>query len=270
MQNRYVGDIGDFGKFGLLRSLLGYRDTQPVGCSLRLGIVWYLYPDQTHNSDGKYTGYLTNASAKNAALRSCDPELYDSLRRVVIGNNRNVIGIRRSAIFPEDTTYYEKTLSYPRGAAPASRHATRATWFEGAREATAEADVVFVDPDNGISETVHPLQKNGPKFVTLNELRQFTERNQDLVIYHHLGRRGTAAQQIKNVAQSLQLKLNLSRTPWSLWYHRGTARAYFVIPQERHETILKNRLTNFLNGPWSAHFELIDSPLRVSPNPPKR
>ena len=221
MQNRYVGDIGDFGKFGLLRSLSGCHDAHPVECPLRLGIVWYLYPEETHNSDGKYTGYLTNESAKNTALRSCDPELYDCLRRLVIGNGRHVIGIRCSGILPEDTAYYEKTLFYPRGSVLASRHATRSTWFRGAREATAEADLVFVDPDNGISETVHPLQKNGPKFVILNELRQFAERNQSLVIYHHLGRRGTAVQQIKNVAQKLQLKLNLPRSPWSLWYHRG-------------------------------------------------
>ena len=258
MQNRYVGDIGDFGKFGLLRSLSGCRDAHPIECPLRLGIVWYLYPDETHNSDGKYTGYLTAESAKSTALRSCDPELYDCLRRLVIGNDRHVIGIRCSGIFPEDTAYYEKTLFYPRGSVPTSKHATRSTWFGGAREATAEADMVFVDPDNGISETVHPLQKNGPKFVILNELRQFTERKQSLVIYHHLGRRGTASRQIKSVAQTLRLNLNLPRSPWSLWYHRGTARAYFVIPQERHEAILGDRLTNFLNGPWSAHFQLVE------------
>ena len=113
MQNRYVGDIGDFGKFGLLRSLSGCRDAHPIECPLRLGIVWYLYPDETHNSDGKYTGYLTAESAKSTALRSCDPELYDCLRRLVIGNDRHVIGIRCSGIFPEDTAYYEKTLFYP-------------------------------------------------------------------------------------------------------------------------------------------------------------
>jgi hypothetical protein len=35
MQNRYVGDIGDFGKFGLLRFI---EDT-----GLRIGINWYLH-----------------------------------------------------------------------------------------------------------------------------------------------------------------------------------------------------------------------------------
>ncbi len=37
MQNRYVGDLGDFGKFGLLRGLFGCEiDGHP---SLKLGIV---------------------------------------------------------------------------------------------------------------------------------------------------------------------------------------------------------------------------------------
>ena len=36
MQNRYVGDIGDFGKYGLLRALYHGR---------QLGVAWYLCPD---------------------------------------------------------------------------------------------------------------------------------------------------------------------------------------------------------------------------------
>lgn len=44
MQNRYVGDIGDFGKLGLLRQL------HKTGLSI--GVNWYLTPDETHNGDG--------------------------------------------------------------------------------------------------------------------------------------------------------------------------------------------------------------------------
>ena len=43
MQNRYTGDIGDFGKLGLLRVL------QESG--LTIGVNWYLVPDENHNSD---------------------------------------------------------------------------------------------------------------------------------------------------------------------------------------------------------------------------
>ena len=53
MQNRYTGDIGDFGKLGLLRAL------QASG--LTVGVNWYLVPDENHNSDGRHVQYLENA-----------------------------------------------------------------------------------------------------------------------------------------------------------------------------------------------------------------
>lgn len=50
MQNRYTGDIGDFSKLGLLRTL--------HSAGLSIGLNWYLTPDETHNSDGRHVGYL--------------------------------------------------------------------------------------------------------------------------------------------------------------------------------------------------------------------
>lgn len=50
MQDRYTGDIGDFGKLGLLRIL----ESQ----GLTIGINWSRTPDEDHNDDGKYTKYL--------------------------------------------------------------------------------------------------------------------------------------------------------------------------------------------------------------------
>ena len=50
MQNRYTGDIGDFGKLGLLRVL------QESG--LTIGVNWYLVPDENHNSDGRHVQYF--------------------------------------------------------------------------------------------------------------------------------------------------------------------------------------------------------------------
>ena len=45
MQNRYSGDIGDYSKFVLLRKLF-------AADSHRIGLVWYLYPDESHTNDG--------------------------------------------------------------------------------------------------------------------------------------------------------------------------------------------------------------------------
>ena len=258
MQNRYVGDIGDFGKYGLLRSLCRVERTANSDQSLRLGVVWYLYPDESHNSDGKKVGYLASSSGNHSRFRECDSDLYDALHQLVSHDHRHVTAIRDSGILPSDTKYFEQALSYPRSQRRTARQATRDNWLQGALAATADADMIFVDPDNGISETMDPWLKKGPKYVFMDDLQQFAKRGQDLIIYHHLGRHGTAKQQIKYWAGALQRDLSLPRKPWSLWYHRGTARAYFVVSQERHEAILRDRLSSFLNGPWGAHFELVD------------
>ena len=258
MQNRYVGDIGDFGKYGLLRFLCGCPEAPPLGHPIRLGIIWYLYPNESHNDDGKYTGYLGCTSLNQSRFRACDPPLYEAIRQLVVSNNRHVFGVRESEIFPSDTVYFERSLSYALGESRRSRQAVRKEWFEDALQATSSADLVFVDPDNSISETADPLRKNGPKFVYMDDLRQFADRGQSLVIYHHLGRRGKAPQQIEYWVKALQSNLNLLRLPWSLWYHRGTARAYFIVPQERHKSVLESRLASFLNGPWSRHFEVVN------------
>ena len=223
-----------------------------------MSVVWCLYPDELHNSDGKYIGYLSNTPANHSVFRSCDPELYRTLRQLIHANNRHVVGLRESGTLPDDTVFYERSLSYDRVEPRPSRQAIRASWLEGALQATAQSDVVFVDPDNGISETADPWGKNGPKFVFIEDLRQFVERGQSLIIYHHLGRRGTAIEQIRYFARCLQVNLNLLQLPWSLWYHRGTARAYFIIAQERHRYVLESRLTRFLKSPWCEHFELVE------------
>lgn len=73
MQNCYVGDIGDFGKYGLLKAL--------GGDDLRLGVVWYLNPDEKKRpeqerltGDGSLMRYLPNDKWR---LRECHPDERD-------------------------------------------------------------------------------------------------------------------------------------------------------------------------------------------------
>ena len=68
MQNKYAGDIGDFGKFGLLRYLL-------KGTDLSLAVNWYLFPDE-NNNDGKHTHYL-----KKDKFEQFDSDLFHPLKK---------------------------------------------------------------------------------------------------------------------------------------------------------------------------------------------
>ena len=82
MQNRYVGDVGDFAKHGLLRYLNGATDPEADAEArrFRIGLIWYLTHDQTHargrvtNGDGQHLGYLMRTRRESKAeYKDCDP-----------------------------------------------------------------------------------------------------------------------------------------------------------------------------------------------------
>jgi hypothetical protein len=58
MKNQYFGDVGDYGKYGLLRFL--------AGNNIKIAVNWYLTPD-----DGSNDGNISQRNAKN--LYFCTP-----------------------------------------------------------------------------------------------------------------------------------------------------------------------------------------------------
>lgn len=257
MQDRYVGDIGDFGKYGLLQALTSQDQTPP----LRLGVVWYLYPDESMTSDGKFIGYLSKGHRHASSLEACAPTLYEALRYIVTYGHRNVASVRRRGILPPDTLYYESPLSYPRHMKRVERQSLRESWLQDALKATEAADLVFLDPDNGIAGKALPWRKKGPKYVFTDDLLHFYTRGQSLVIYHHLGRHKPAVDQIHYLSNELQAQINLPRPPISLRYRRGSSRVFFIVSQQDHLPDLHSRIETFLLTPWQNHF---DTSLQVS------
>ena len=298
MQNRYVGDLGDFGKYGLLRWLclpgrtgagqtlspsLSWNTVQDQNIinataegstiplwspdeansdqSLSIGVVWYLVPDENHNGDGKHIHYLNPTAYNQERYRDCDPILYDTLQEIVRSNRRNVYSIRDSQVLPLGTRFYDAFLTFnrPDGRGPltrADRVARRRSWLDDALELTAGCDLVFVDPDNGFEVKVDPYQRRGPKYVFFEDLLPYMRRNQTLVIYHHIGRRCSASAQIRE--RLTEINNNLGRAAFALLYHRGSARAFFVVPAPQHCMNLLSRTKTLMLSSWSRHFDLLD------------
>ena len=259
MQNKYIGDLGDFGKFGLLRALCS-TGKSAESSPLSLGIVWYLVPDESHNSDGRFVDYLDMSVGNQERFRACDPPVYDALRRIVLSGVRNVASVRRDGILGQGTCFYTDILAFEdlRGVGARIRWLRtqrRATWLEGALRATEGCDMVFLDPDNGLEVGIGPHQLRGPKYAFFDELIPFVQRDQSLLIYHHVARRGTALDQVKG--RIAQIEDRLGRSAFALLYHRGSARAFFVVPAQRHWEDLSSRCRTFLEGGWARHFEVV-------------
>jgi hypothetical protein len=256
LQNRYVGDLGDFGKYGLLRALCGSAGSVP---QLSLGVVWYLVPDEERTNDGSRIQYLSSSGLGVTVFRNCDPELYDALRKIVANGRRNVKSIRDDHVLPLGTVFFYEPLTFNRlSRNREGRVAYRHRWLERAYKAMTACDVVFLDPDNGFESRVAPHHKSGPKYVFLDEMKEYLKRGQSLVVYHHLGRRGTAKEQLDRQFRRL-LALGGGANVFAMLYHRGTARAFFVIEAPAHKPLLLQRANRFRSSLWSQHFDLVDS-----------
>ena len=247
MQNRYVGDVGDFAKYYLLRRLSSSGKFDPP---LSLGIVWYLVPDNHDRhgqNDGRHIGYLGLTrdgdnfikahETTDKPLRTLDPELFCKLRHLLLANTRNVAAVMKKSIFPDTTKAYD---AFPGGEG-------RAAWCNQILSDTnhhiseANHDIIFLDPDNGISLPGYGInsrvaggQRNAVKYVLQEELTKFFNwASVALVVYHHLGRQFTHDVQVRMLVLAVTQHLGdqvLSVT--AIRCNRGSGRVYLVIQKK--------------------------------------
>lgn len=254
MQNRYFGDVGDFGKFGLLRALSGLY---PSVDALSLGVVWYLVPDEGHNMDGKHISYL-----RKPEYRCCDPELYDGLAKLLVDGVRSVSRIQWSNLLPDSTAFFDEYLSF--AGMPIigtkSKHARlirRDRWLSSAVRSVAGKELVFLDPDNGLEiQSVKRHADKGPKYVFWDEAEQFVSRHRTLIIYHHLNRTTPSRDQIRKKIEEFSQKLSGGEGVIPVLFKRGSHRVFFVLPAKFQRPLIKARLLKLQASPWGHHLEV--------------
>ncbi len=170
VQNRYAGDIGDYVKLALLRAITP---------GLSLGVAWYLFPDESHNGDGRHTDYLDQAGK----WRDLDPELFDALSNTV-RTYRSVRALETTGTLA-GARFSGKPI-WTRDAQAKERSDARKRWFDQTVESLNGCDIIFADPDNGlIDDGLHRRreQKFG-KQLPINEALELANGRQ-AIIYHH-------------------------------------------------------------------------------------
>ena len=251
MQNQYVGDVGDFAKFGLLRCLS--RD-------LRLGVVWYIAHDAHRNRDGRHLEFLQRLPDDDREeFRRCDPDLWERLRDLVMRDARCVHCLEDAAILPPGAAMFNVLLRYQPGGTKALmslKHETRRLWLEGALRETGDADLVFLDPDNGIRNN-KTYQQDGPKYAYPSDVEAFWNRGQSIVVYHHPAPVAEGTEERIRMAARLVRDVLPDDAPepiklkWSPWGVRG----FLVFPHLEHCRPIRRQVNALLAGPWGQHFE---------------
>ncbi|MCY4077001.1 MAG: hypothetical protein OXH04_16400 [Acidobacteria bacterium] len=245
MQDRYAGDVGDYGKYGLLRRLCR-RDAH--GPEFRLGVLWYLTED-AKPGDGEKLDYLD--PPLNDEFRRCDPALFEKMRSVVHGGARSVAFVEACGALPANTVFFRDKLVFEPYQKRASRASNRRDWVETGLRAVKDAHLVFADPDTGLEvSSKGPLSGEGPKYAFYEDLLPCWRRGQSLVIYQHIARNESAEEQIATRLDELRRRFAGACGAFAARYRRGTSRAYFVIPAAAHAERLVARCRDLLASAW--------------------
>ena len=200
MKNQYVGDVGDYGKYGLLRFLTSH--------GIKIGVNWYL-TENDGSTDGRFTTYL-----KNPAERVYDPELFDALQNIADCPEKNVKMIEQAGIIPDAEFYGELLKSSSLEAS--ARELNRILWFNNSTLMLGNAELIFADPDNGISFRKTARTKDSEKFILPEDISEYYNSGKNVVYYCHKGRRkqeawGQAKTEIKIILEALQPRFSVCK-----------------------------------------------------------
>jgi hypothetical protein len=247
MRDNYVGDVGDFYKYALLRHLAG-RTAGDKAPPLGLGVVWYRFPDPSNRNDGNHRSYLDGKS--RGQYEPLDPDLYVAMAAFSNPALRNLEEVARRDVLPPGTHFFAKPLSFghlPNGtqAGIQQRIAHRKAWLGRALQATRGADLIFADPDNGLEvASVAAHHDLGAKYAFYGDLLPFWNRGQSLVIYQHCDRSGAASQAARRKAE-LCAELGGAAFVEVVYFPSFGGRMFFIAAQSDHEAQLRGRLQSF-------------------------
>lgn len=240
MQDNYVGDIGDYGKCGLLRAI--------TASGLSLAVNWYhVISKEPHEKkcaipktlssirgDGKYISYLGNPEK----YRHYDPELFDCLFQIVT-QNRCLDALQESGIL--NAKFFADPLI----------KADRPQWHQKALEETAAEKVVFLDPDNGLETSNMAQQRRATaKHVAWSEVQDYYRRGQSVILYQHRPQRTKKESCIQRVLEFQNTYLQADQT-LLLEYPLYTNRYYFLFSHQSHLPYLEQAYQSIIQN-WEG------------------
>ena len=245
MQDRYVADVGDFGKFHLFRYLFNHNESPLDGKALAQ--IWFMHEGEgEENNDGRHIDYFER-------MNGSDEYLEHSLMNLIMRDKREVTELEELKLLKNAKFYYEQV---PRALED------RYLWLNQALTFSNKSQIVAVAPDNGmalkcnrvekcfefLTLSQHYSQKVYPhKYIFADEVSYFYRLPylEVCIVYQHLSRCFAHNEQITSLLSSLQNEyenvLAIKHKPYS-------PRVFFFLSKSRviHES-LELRLEKFVS-----------------------
>jgi hypothetical protein len=169
MRDQYAGNVSDVLKFAFLRALAGVDRT--------LGIAWYYAPGDDGRPDGRHIEWRDEA-----AWRQLDNDLHAGLTTLP---SRSIAALEQAAIWPKGALFHREPMPW------------------GARKQSAldGADIVFLDPDNGVG-------KETGKHAPFSEIRLLRKPERAIVFITFPGRSMTHDALLRHLHERLMVEVD--------------------------------------------------------------
>ena len=182
MRDQYAGDVSDVLKFAFLRALAGTDRT--------LGVAWYYVPGHDGRTDGRHLEWHGEP-----AWCALDAKLCDGLSSLP---ERSIAALERAPIWSRGRLFYRE---------PVPSRTERAAWSLRMQAALDGANIVFLDPDNGLGET--------KKHATSSEIQLLRTPGRAIVLITFPDRTMSHQNQVQRLHEKLRVKANAER-PFTL------------------------------------------------------
>lgn len=235
MKNQYFGDINDYKKYGLIRSII--RAT-----GFRVLIAWMLTPDDG-SSDGKFTSYLQKARE----YAHHDKVLFGGLSTLLIQYQHRHVGLIEGTDLLPGATYFSDLTP--------DQRTYRKLWFRLLSENATDVDLIFLDPDNGLEVKSKAYgSKRSSKYLYWREIEELWTSGKSLLIYQHFIR-----EKREKFIQRM-LKALRGATPGSTVQAFSTANVVFLMALQPEHRQWHAPIMNTVRENWEGrirHWDLI-------------
>jgi hypothetical protein len=212
MKNQYFGNGNDYSKYGILRI---FCDCFPSD----IAVCWMLTPDDSTTDGTQHRNYIHQPEK----YRHCNPYVFDQLRELILDHKANDVSHARKVIGKQNLKFIDTILKDDKK--------SRLEYFEMVKRETANCDLIFFDPDNGMSpKTVRKGNKDSSKYLFWDELADtYNVQRKSILLYQHWPRRERDA-----FVRECVEKIKEHTNAYEVYSLRDTMVVYFLIPQREH------------------------------------
>jgi hypothetical protein len=230
MKDQYFGDINDYKKFGLLRSIISASE-------IKILIAWMLTKDDG-STDGKFIEYLS----KPEKWLKYDEALYLEIANLLEKNKKREVSLIERTDLLGGSEFYSKFVP------DNSEH--RENWLSELINGAKNSDLIFLDPDNGLEiKSKKYGTKNSSKFLYWHEVEELWKKGKSLLIYQHFIREKRELF-IERMLNSLS-----HNTPSSIVEAFSTSNVVFLLALQPEHHNFHQSIINSVESKWLGEIQ---------------